>query len=124
MFSNPLITLAADHHMTEGLQLTVVGMGVVFFGLIAIWVMTTVLNKMTQEPEKAPAPAPAPTPAASTNPDEISPETFAIITAAVMTVVRKPIRIERVRFVSQQNSGAWAEHGREAIHGSHRIRKG
>lgn len=124
--------------VTEGLVLMVVGMGVVFTALVILWGMLGILGRLnrledrvnalakakkaTRQPERPPA-APAPAPAASPREDKIDAETYAILTAAVMAVVRQPVRIQRVRFVKQDDD-AWAVHGRQAIQASHRIRKG
>jgi Na+-transporting methylmalonyl-CoA/oxaloacetate decarboxylase gamma subunit len=126
-----------SHDVMDGAQLAIVGMGIVFFSLILIWMLLAVLQKYQQvrqttmpaatpapaTPAPAAAPVAAPVPAAPQVDDDIDAETLAVIMASVMAVVRAPARISRVRFISQPASAAWAEHGRTLIHTSHRPRK-
>jgi Na+-transporting methylmalonyl-CoA/oxaloacetate decarboxylase gamma subunit len=49
-------------------------------------------------------------------------ELVAVLTAAATAVLKKPIRVRRVRFVSRQPAGSagWVSQGRSGIMGSHR----
>jgi sodium pump decarboxylase gamma subunit len=53
--------------------------------------------------------------------DELSDERVAVITAAVSTILKKPIRIRRIRLFDAQASGAWTSTGRLNIMASHHI---
>lgn len=74
------------------LFVVVFGIGVVFFGLICIIALTTIMGKVMSSIAKnqgaapvaaAPAAAPAPAPAAPSAPVGIAPEIIAAITAAL-----------------------------------------
>lgn len=125
-----LLAEVTELELMDGISLMVVGMGVVFFALITLWALLGLLGfRRAEAPKPAVAPqpaAPAPAPAASAAPasqDEITPEIYAMITAAVVAVAGRRARIQRVRFVRQADE-SWAIHGRQAIQASHRIRKG
>ncbi len=135
-----LLATTGSEGIMDGLGLTIVGMGVVFLALIAIWGMLILIGEAfgkeavgggkqdgpaarTASPPAAAAPAAVvsePAPANGT----IPPEILAAITAAVAVAVQQPFRIRRVRFSPTDNQSAWASQGRQAIHASHRLRKG
>lgn len=127
-----LLGAARTADISEGLQLMVVGMGIVFGALILIMIMMLVMNKVVgksaSEPVKPPAarPSPASRAAASrtlaTTNGGIPTEVLAVITAAVAVAVGKPFRIHSVRTTARQ--APWAVQGRAAIHRSHRVRRG
>ena len=140
------LTLAAagegEPLINQGLELSAVGIGVVFTALISIWVLLLLLKLFRREtPTAKPAKTPAASPATKDDVDpetlavmaassfaanayrQVDSETMAVITAAVTAVVRRPFRLRRVSFVSTPPSPAWAEHGRREIHTSHRLRK-
>lgn len=131
----------------QGLMLMGLGMGVVFGALILIWIMLVLLRKFENGPGREASPAPAGSPATTPVPPKsgeeldprtvalltaaaikasrgIDPRTVAILTAAAIAVVKAPVRVKNIRFITQQTSPAWARHGRSAIHSSHRLRKG
>ena len=70
-----------------GLQITVVGMGLVFALLAVMWALLTLLLRLERadEPTATPAPAPRPQPVVEIVGDELDPDTVAAITIAVMT---------------------------------------
>lgn len=106
------------------LALAVVGMTVVFSGLLLINWFIALLGKLMNAkaaPEEvvlAAAPAQAtPTPA------ESDAKTVAVITAAAFAAVGRPVRVQRITFINHNTISAWAERGRVSIHGSHNIRR-
>lgn len=139
-----LLATTGSEGIMDGLGLTIVGMGVVFLALIAIWGMLILIGEAfgkeavgggKQDGSGAPTastPAPAPVASAPAPPapepapanGTIPPEILAAITAAVAVAVQQPFRIRRVRFSPTDNQSAWASQGRQAIHASHRLRKG
>lgn len=70
--------------------------------------------------KKKAAPTVTPSPPASEDIDE---ETIAIITAAAMEALRKPVEIKRIRFLQADGASSWSVIGRLNIMGSHLITK-
>lgn len=121
-----LLAEVTELELMDGITLMLVGMGVVFFALITLWALLGILGFRRAEQPKPAAVTPAPATAsvaAATPEDQITPEIYAMITAAVVAVAGRRARIQRVRFVRQADE-SWAIHGRQAIQASHRIRKG
>lgn len=122
-----LLAEVTELELMDGITLMVVGMGVVFFALLTLWALLGVIGfRKAEQPKPAlasPTAAPAAPVAVSPADDTITPEVYAIITAAVIAVAGRRARIQRVRFVRQADE-SWAIHGRQAIQASHRIRKG
>ena len=105
-----------------GLLVTVIGIGIVFFGLVVliglvklISVATSSLGKKKEPPKVAPAPAPAPLPepvVEETAPADNS-ELIAAITAAIAAMLDDggAFVVRKVRRVS--TASAWSKAGRE-----------
>ncbi|MCF8105685.1 MAG: OadG family protein [Desulfohalobiaceae bacterium] len=113
--------------LTTGLQITVIGMSIVFVILIllnlAMNAMNAILNRKKKGPEAAPrvkpAPAPAPVPAKENQvkgepekKDE-NPELIALLSAAVMAAEggSRPVRIKSLRLAGGLG-GAWKTAGK------------
>jgi Na+-transporting methylmalonyl-CoA/oxaloacetate decarboxylase gamma subunit len=117
-----------------------VGMLLVISTLAILWgvceFVATLVNAVTPKPAEVPAPAPAPspdpTPVSVPNGDpgagpaqaqaaehSISPETVAIIAAAVAVVTG---RNHRIISIKRQSSSQWESAGRHSVLTSHRIR--
>lgn len=107
-----------------GLSVTVVGMLIVFFGLVILIGLIKLITMMTsgEKPRKeaaAPAPVPAPAPVAVTPaaPEPVTPAQddalIAVISAAIAAMMGedKGFVVRRVRRVS--NAPAWQKAGRE-----------
>ncbi|MBL7993865.1 OadG family protein [bacterium] len=56
-------------------------------------------------------------------PEEVHDELAAVISAAVFTVLRKPVTIRKIRFLDNRGEDAWAVTGRLNIMASRPIRK-
>ena len=105
-----------------GLQVTLIGIGIVFFGLVVligliklISIATSSLGKK-KEPKKAapqPAPAPAPSPVVEEAPAADDGELIAVITAAIAAMLDDggAFVVRKVRRVS--TAPAWSKAGRE-----------
>ena len=109
--------------LQQGIELSIVGVVVVFGALIAIMIMLGALQKIgmaTTAPPPAPVAAPVVAPG---RPADLSPELVAVITAAAIAAVGQPIRVRRIRFAGTATNPTWAETGRRDIHTSHRLRK-
>lgn len=111
-----------------GLQLTIIGMGVVYFALTLIIYTLKLFDRLNpwlvklggsghghgHEEESA---APAETPGA------LSPEVMAAISAAIVVAVGKRARITRIRYRSATPGSAWSVQGRASIMGSHSVKR-
>lgn len=109
--------------LTTGLQITVIGMAIVFIILILLNVamnaMNVILNRKQEQtkpgPRVKPAPASPEPKAEKAEPEQENenPELIALLTAAVMAVEGRtePVRIRALRLVSAQGA-AWKHAGR------------
>ncbi|MBI1292798.1 hypothetical protein GC173_16405 [bacterium] len=120
--------IAPEERFGASLQLSVVGMLVVFSALALIQIMLVLLERATRQ---APAPepvvasvvaSPAPPPAAPIT-DGIAPEIIAVISAAVVAAVGTGARITRIRLAGKEAESMWSDLGRRDQHTSHRLRK-
>ena len=55
--------------------------------------------------------------------EDINDEIVAVLAAAATTVLKKPLRIRKVRFLGTQEGEAWAVTGRLNVMASHQISK-
>jgi hypothetical protein len=74
-------------------------------------------------PAAAPAPKPAvaPPPAAPPVKEEITPETIAVISAALAAYLGKRAKIRSIRRVTHSGVSPWTQQGRVYIQGSHNL---
>ena len=107
--------------LIEALLVLVAGMSVVFVSLSAlagmIWFIKAADEKINAlrirwYSKKVAA-----------DPDEIHDELAAVISAAVFTVLRKPVIIRKIHFLDNRSGDAWAVTGRLNIMASRPIRK-
>lgn len=133
--------------LPDGLIYLFVGMIVVFITLLLIWGMIALMHRIfrsatpqptaqqpaAQEPTTRQTGVAPATPTAATPPphepqatltpvdDELSPELIAVITAAAVAVLRRPVRIRRVSLVRPTfgSGNAWLIGGRARLMGSH-----
>ena len=106
-----------------GLLVTVIGVLVVFFGLVVLIGLIKLMEIATsgmgkkKAPKAAPAPAPAPAPGpvaeAAPAPEQNDDALIAVITAAVAAMMEEGngFVVRRVRRIS--NTPAWSKSGRE-----------
>jgi len=107
----------------EALILAVVGVTVVFTALVFIGSFIYLLGKVFAERE-APVVSPAATSAHSMPVSEdIDARTIAVITAAAVAAIGRPVRLQRVTFINRNTVSAWSERGRVSIHASHNVRR-
>jgi sodium pump decarboxylase gamma subunit len=110
-----------------GLQLTVIGMGVVFTALTLIFFVLKLFDRLNpwlarfgeaeeHGHEETPV-APAETPG------ELSPEIITVISAAVVTAIGKKVRIKRIRYRTTSPGVAWSVQGRVSIMASHIVKR-
>jgi Na+-transporting methylmalonyl-CoA/oxaloacetate decarboxylase gamma subunit len=121
----------------EGLELTVVGLFIVFFALVVIGALLVILNRPSEEEldqeraerkrqrKAAAAPAPAPVAGQSVKGKAVDPRTVAILTAAAYAALGKPVRVRQVQRIGHVRRGgeAWARQGRREIQSSHNLAK-
>jgi len=84
------MTLA--ERLTTGLNVTVLGMGLVFLLLALLWALLTVMLRMDRPPTRGPEAIAAPSPPEARRPVKLAPELLSAITVAVFThqaVLRK-----------------------------------
>lgn len=78
--------------LTTGLNITVLGMGLVFLLLALLWVLLTLLLRLDRQPPHAPEPSVAPGCPEARRPVKLAPELLSAILVAVFThqaVLRK-----------------------------------
>ena len=114
----------------DALVLMLVGMGVVFMGLVVLMFVSNAIRAMCAE-KKAPAPAAAtqatgPTstghsPVSATD-NSFDPQLIAVLTAAATAALRRPVRVLSARnyLVKQDPGHIWSQSGRRSIMTSHR----
>jgi Na+-transporting methylmalonyl-CoA/oxaloacetate decarboxylase gamma subunit len=109
-----------------GLQLTIIGMGVVFTALTLIIYVLKLSDRLSPWLVKLggsghghgeEAAVPAETPGA------LAPEVMAAIAAAVVVAVGKRARIQRIRYRSARPGSAWSVQGRASIMASHNVKR-
>lgn len=92
--------------------------------LAAFYIVRRELRKTQGAPDAAPKPEPReavePAPAAKEEPaHEVSPETVAIISAAVAAFLGKTARVRGIRPARAAAASPWSQQGRVSIQGSH-----
>ena len=102
-------------HVTTGLMLTALGMGVVFLSLAVLQVAIRLIGLAGRVMPPAVA-APAPVPVVESGMPE---EEFAAIAAAVSVALWEPHRIHHIRMLQDEDSAAWSRVGRLDIMRSH-----
>ncbi|HMQ54184.1 MAG TPA: OadG family protein [Anaerolineae bacterium] len=118
-----------------GLQLAIIGMGVVFTALVLVVGTLSLLARFDPWLSKAweaaehggghghgEAESPAPVTVVPVNPlhateahGELAPELVAALTAAVTVAIGKKVRIQRVRYRAARPTGTWSQQGRATI---------
>jgi Na+-transporting methylmalonyl-CoA/oxaloacetate decarboxylase gamma subunit len=127
----PMVLSYQTVDVLQALTLMVVGMLVVFTGLVVLQWTIELINRLL--PHHAP-PAPA-QPVTAVQPEpilaietatggslEMDPQLIAILAAAAIAVVQRPVQIQRVQFLERTAEGgaAWTQLGRRTIMTSHR----
>lgn len=129
MIASPLLAQAeAAWSASEMLVLAGVGVLVVFTALALIGVVMAGLGRLMAPPEAAAPPAPvevaeAEALGAGTELGLTGPATVALLTAAAVAAVGRPVRIRRVTFVRPNSASAWKEVGRATIQASHNFNR-
>lgn len=111
-----------------GLQLTILGMGVVFAALTLIIYVLKLTERLTPWLEKFGGSEHGhghqeEVAASTETPGALAPEVLAAISAAVVVAVGKRARITRIRYRSAQPGTAWSVQGRASIMGSHSVKR-
>lgn len=126
MIENPIVF---------GIQLTIIGLLVVFFTLLLIsLIVSTVFGRVEQwaaslglsKREETPAPPvlePVPEPVLEVTPSELAPELLAVITAAIGVAIDKRAKIKTIRYRRTPASTSWSVQGRTTIMASHQIKR-
>ncbi|NJP06531.1 MAG: hypothetical protein HC837_13345 [Chloroflexaceae bacterium] len=111
-----------------GLQLTFMGIGVVFVGLTLIALLLMLMQyiydrvntpTVTDVPDSAAIGSQS---APSVLAEGISPEVMGVISAAVAVAVGKQVRVQRIRYQQQPRESTWSRQGRISVMVSHQIR--
>jgi sodium pump decarboxylase gamma subunit len=111
-----------------GLQLTIIGMGVVFTALTLIIYILKLTDRLTPWLEKFGGSghghgSQTEAAASSETPGALTPEVMAVISAAVIVAIGKRARIRRIRYRSTQPGTAWSVQGRATIMASHTVKR-
>lgn len=113
------------------LQLTAVGMSVVFVGLTLLVVLLTLFQrldhwltqskatKQAQSDQARADQARAAAPVAGMHSEGVAPEVIVALSAAVAIGLSKKVRIHRIRYLGGQPETAWSRQGRISIMASH-----
>lgn len=116
--------LSMGENLIDALLLGAVGMTVVFAGLLLINWFISLLAKLLVAEESPVERVPVTVPAKALEPaGAIGPKTVAVITAAAVAAVGRPVRVQRITFINHNTISAWAERGRVSIQGSHNVRR-
>ncbi len=122
-----LILLAYDLEVAEtrfidALQLSAVGIAVVFAALVAMQGLLVLLRRFSLTP--APVAEKTPTiQSPATQPTGIPPEIVAVISAAVVASLGTGARVTRIRIAAPSAGSAWSETGRREVQTSHHPRR-
>lgn len=114
--ANPLLT---------GLQIAITGISIVFIVLIIVALVLSVLNttqrlfRSTMPDTITPPSIPERNPVAV---NQLDPQLIAILTAAAVTALDRPVRILRVRYY-RQISVNWARLGRISVIANRQLRR-
>lgn len=112
----------------DAFTLAAVGISVVFVALAVVGGIMLLLGRWLRAPEPAALaaapPAEASAPAHATGlPGHVDGPTLAVLTAAAVAALGRPVRVRRVTFVNQTTVSAWKAVGRITIHASHNLRR-
>lgn len=110
-----------------GLQLTLIGMGVVFTALTLIFFVLKLFDRLNPwlagfgEGDKQIHEETLAGPIEMSG--ELSPEVVAVISAAVVAAIGKNVRIRRIRYRTTSPGAAWSVQGRVSIMASHIVKR-
>lgn len=109
--------------LSTGLQMTAVGVTIVFASLMLVSLTLTAMNRGFAALERRAERAAEAEQAAAPPTDGLTPQTLAVIVAAATLAIGRPIRVERVRYREGAPALQWSRQGRATILGSHRVRR-
>lgn len=112
-----------EYNLFESLLLLVVGMTIVLASLLLLAGMISGLKTLDERINRFRIRRYSEKVETEKKEDEVNDELVAILAAAVMTTLRKPVLVRKVRFLGETQGGAWASTGRLSIMASHRIIK-
>lgn len=131
LFTLGLTMQEIESDLAEGLQLMVVGMSIVFASLVVIGLMIKAATWLIRdaevaeaEPPDASAPMPVATTQASGVEPGLSPQLLAVLAAAATAAVKRPVRVHRVRPLTNQDNQTWVYAARAGTHRQPAYRKG
>lgn len=109
-----------------GLQITITGVSIVFIVLAIVAMALGALSASQRlfQPKTVAPPTPAPataTPQPATA-DHLDPQLVAVLTAAAVATLHKPVRVLRVRYY-RQPSAMWTRLGRVSVMASRQLRR-
>lgn len=111
-----------SENMLYALNLSAVGLGIVFAVLAMIATIVTYLKRMDSSWHDKEYQEDAAMLEKTQNIDDV---TLVLISAAVATVVRQKFRLKNIRVIRKDDrkGGAWQSQGRGQLHASHSIEK-
>jgi len=110
-----------EQKLIESVLLLVVGLTVVFLALILLAGMIRLLEWTDRRVNSLRIKKYAEKVETHKVDEEINDEIVAVLSAAVSTTLRRPVRIRKIRFLTGEPAEAWAVTGRLNIMASHAI---
>ena len=99
------------------LKISMIGISVVFTALVLIGICIHLLSLLDKSPDQKEKSSPE-----NQEPDSISEEVVAVISAAVTATMGPKVRIRRIRHTGVEENGVWSRQGRVIIMAGHRTR--
>ncbi len=119
-----MIDTSVDPVVT-GIQITITGVSIVFIVLtivaLALGALRASQNLFQPRKNVASMPEPANAPVIADQ-RQLDPQLIAILTAAAMAALERPLRVRRVRYY-QQPAATWTRLGRISVMASRQLRK-
>jgi Na+-transporting methylmalonyl-CoA/oxaloacetate decarboxylase gamma subunit len=112
-----------DEKIMMALELIVIGMGGVFCSLFLFYILMVLLQRIDKSLESRRLRRYAQK-AHQSEESEISENIVAVITAAIMETIPKPLVVHKIHFADTQGDNPWTRTTKLFIHDSHNIHKG
>ncbi len=126
LFAAPQAAAEAEGGFLPMLELSGVGILVVFVALVITGGAVALLSYFFSKPDvkevHEPSTASYGMAAAPGQLPYLDRRTVALISAAAVAAVGRPVRVQRITFVNQNTVSGWSEAGRVRLHTSHTLR--
>jgi Na+-transporting methylmalonyl-CoA/oxaloacetate decarboxylase gamma subunit len=121
-FVSPMILASIEASFWEDVNFQLVGFMIVMITLAGLWISLELIGMFFKSAASRQAQAAVPAPASVE--EETDPELYAVVAAAIDTVVSQPHQIVSISSHNSPGGGqsAWSAEGRKDIYRSHSIR--